>query len=69
MGESKLASPIKDSSYLAIVCPVQYLCVQYAKHWLHFDIRSCCCQSVYAFTSSYKINYTEFLRNALYVAL
>ena len=35
------------------MCPVQYLCIQYAKPWLHSDIRSCCCRSLHAFTSGY----------------
>ena len=35
------------------VSSVWYLCVQYVKPLLHFDIRPCCHQSVHAFTSWY----------------
>ena len=35
------------------VSSVWYLCVQYVKPLLHFDIRPCCHQSAHAFTSWY----------------
>ena len=35
------------------MCLVQYLCIQYAKPWLHCDIRSFCRQSLHAFTFRY----------------
>ena len=34
------------------MCPGS-VCVQYAKPWLHSDIKSCCRQSAYVFTSMY----------------
>ena len=43
----------ENSMYVAIMCPVEYLCIQYAKPWLHSDIRSCCHRSLHAFTFRY----------------
>ena len=39
------------------------LCIQYAKPWLHSDIRSCCHRSLHAFTFRYDstlLGYTIF---------
>ena len=33
------------------MCPVLYLCIQYAKAWRHSDITSCCRWSLHVFTS------------------
>ena len=54
MAESKLARPIELwKQQPAIVCPLQYLCIHYANFQLHSDTRSCCRQSIHAFTSRY----------------
>ena len=34
-----------------IMCPVQYLYIQYIKPCPHSDMRSCCLRSFHAFTS------------------
>ena len=47
MAESKLVKLNFESVYSI------NLCIQYAKPWLHFDIRSCCRQSLHALTSRY----------------
>ena len=52
MAESKLVQlNLENSSYVAIMCPVSYSSIQYAKAWPHSDITSCCCRSLHAFTS------------------
>ena len=35
------------------MCPIQYLCIQYAKPWPHCDIRTCCHRCLHAFTFRY----------------
>ena len=53
MAESKLAGPIKLCKQQLATRVQCSACVQYAKPWLHSDIRSCCCQSAHVFASRY----------------
>ena len=52
----KMTRSVADISVEPIIgTPLVYCstCVQYAKPWPYFDIRSCCRQSVRVFTSRY----------------
>ena len=52
MAESKLVQlNFANNSYS--VYSIIFICIQYAKPWPHFGIRSCCHQSLHAFTFRY----------------
>ena len=53
MVESKLVQlNLENSNFMAIMCPVLYLFIQYAKARPHSDITSYCRRSLHAFTST-----------------
>ena len=68
MTDSKLVSLIKlCKQQLAIICPGS-VCVQYAKPWLHPDIRSCCGQSAHVLLLTSRHDST-LLRNKMEVLI